>query len=381
MSQGPLAGVRVVELAGIGPAPFACMLLAELGADVIKVDKPSGGFLGLPAESDLLNRGRPSVCIDLKGPAGVKTVRRLVDSADVLVEGFRPGVAERLGLGPDVLLEHRPSLVYGRMTGWGQEGPWSGRAGHDIDYIALTGALHATGPVETPSVPLNLVGDFGGGAMYLVVGVLAALVEARATGQGQVVDAAIVDGAAHLMTQAYGLLGAGVWTDRRQSNLLDGGTPFYGVFETSDGRHLAVGPLEPQFYSEFERLLELSEPLPERTDLEQWSTLRERISETIASRTQDEWMRVFDESDACVSPVLSMREAARHPHLEARSTFVERDGVSQPAPAPRFSRTPTSLTTPPVPVGHDSREALLRWGIQDVDGLIAAGVVTQHGQA
>jgi alpha-methylacyl-CoA racemase len=379
MSLGPLAGVRVVELAGIGPAPFACMLLAELGADVIKVDRPEGSFLGLPAESDLLNRGRPSVCIDLKTPVGVETVRRLVDAADAFVEGFRPGVTERLGLGPDVLLDQRPSLVYGRMTGWGQQGPWSSLAGHDIDYVAVTGALHAIGPVEAPAVPLNLVGDFGGGAMYLVVGILAALLEARTSGSGQVVDAAIVDGAAHLMTQAYGLLGAGVWTDKRHSNLLDGGTPFYDVFETSDGRHLAVGPLEPAFYKEFERLLGLPEPLPLRTDVEHWSELRERIAQVIASQTQDDWMQVFEGSDACVAPVLSMQEAPRHPHLVARSTFVERGGVAEPAPAPRFSRTPTSLTTPPVPTGHDSREALLRWGISDVDDLVAAGVVTQHG--
>ncbi|MEP6667422.1 MAG: CaiB/BaiF CoA-transferase family protein [Nocardioidaceae bacterium] len=381
MSLGPLAGVRVVELAGIGPAPFACMLLAELGADVIKVDRPSSGFLGLPAESDLLNRGRPSVCIDLKSPAGVHTVRRLADTADVLIEGFRPGVAERLGLGPDVLLEQRPSLVYGRMTGWGQDGPWSGCAGHDIDYLALTGVLHAIGPAAAPVVPLNLVGDFGGGAMYLVVGVLAALLEARATGDGQVVDAAIVDGATHLMTQAYGLMGAGVWTDKRESNLLDGGTPFYGVFETSDDRHVAVGPLEPQFYAEFERLLGLSEPLPERTDIEEWQALRQRIADAIASRTRDEWTQVFEGSDACVAPVLSMREAPLHPHLVARSTFVEREGVAQPAPAPRFSRTATTLSTPPVSPGHDSREALLRWGIEDVDDLLTAGVVTQRSKA
>ena len=375
--HGPLAGVRVVELAGIGPAPFACMLLAELGADVIKVDRDSGGVLGIPAEVDLLNRGRPSVVLDLKQERGVETVRRLVDSADVFVEAFRPGVAERLGLGPDDLLARQPALVYGRMTGWGQHGPLAQSAGHDIDYIALNGALHAIGRSGRPVVPLNLVGDFGGGAMYLVVGVLAALLEAKSSGRGQVVDAAIVDGSAHLTTMVHGLLNAGAWVDARESNLLDGGAPFYDVFETSDGRHVAVGPLEPQFYAEFEKRLDLPEALPDRNAVESWDALRGRLTTVFASRTQAEWTEVFDGSDACVTPVLSLRDAAEHPHLVARGTFESRPDGVQPAPAPRLSRTPARLTTPPVPAGHDTRNALLAWGIDDVEDLIATGVAVQ----
>ncbi len=376
--HGPLAGVRVVELAGIGPLPFACMLLAELGAEVIKVDRPAGGGLGVPPELDLLNRGRPSVALDLKTPAGVETVRRLVDRADVFVEGFRPGVAERLGLGPDELLDRRPALVYGRMTGWGQDGPSAGLAGHDITYLATSGVLHAIGPPAAPVVPLNLIGDFGGGAMYLVAGVLAALHFAETTGRGQVVDAAVVDGSAHLATLVHGLLAAGAWVDARASNLLDGGAPFYGVFVTSDGRYLAVGPLEPRFYAEFEDLLELDEPLPDRNDLTTWDDLRARLTAVFASRTQAEWVAAFEGSDACVAPVLSLREAPDHPHLAARGTFETRHGVVQPAPTPRFSRTPGKLTTPPVVVGHDTRDALLSWGIDDVDDLIESGVATQQ---
>ena len=375
--HGPLTGIRVVELAGLGPAPFACMLLAELGADVVKVDRVGSNSLGVPAELDLLNRGRPSVVLDLKEQRGVETARRLVDSADVFVEGFRPGVAERLGLGPEDLFARRPALVYGRMTGWGQDGPLAQVAGHDIDYIALSGALHAIGPSERPAVPLNLVGDFGGGAMYLVVGVLAALVEARSSGRGQVVDAAIVDGSAHLMTMVHGLLNAGAWVDARESNLLDGRAPFYDLFETSDGRHMAVGPLEPAFYAELEERLELAEPLPDRNDVDAWPSLRRRLAETFGARTQAEWTTVFEGSDACVAPVLSMRAAADHPHLVARGTFDARPDGVQPAPAPRFSRTPGRLTTPPVPVGHDTRNALQAWGIHDVDDLIAAGVAVQ----
>jgi alpha-methylacyl-CoA racemase len=369
--------VRVVELAGLGPAPFAAMTLAELGADVVKIDRASGGGLGIPAEVDLLNRGRPSVVLDLKQPAGVETVCRLVERADVFVEGFRPGVAERLGLGPDILMERRRSLVYARMTGWGQHGPLAEAAGHDINYVALSGALHAIGPAERPAVPLNLVGDFGGGSMYLLVGILAALLEARSSGQGQVVDAAIVDGAAHLTTMVHGLMNAGAWGDRRAANLLDGGTPFYDVYETADGRHVAVGPLEPAFYRDFEARLGLDESLPDRDDVANWAALRDRLAKVFATRSRDEWVAAFAGSDACVAPVLSMREAPTHPHMAAREVFVDRDGVVQPAPAPRFSRTPSSLTTPPVPVGHDTRNALLAWGIDDADDLIESGVAMQ----
>jgi alpha-methylacyl-CoA racemase len=373
--MGPLSGVRVVELGGLGPAPFAGMLLAELGADVIKVDRPGGGVLAYPPEFDLTNRGRPSVCVDVKDPRGRDVVRALVDRADAFIEGYRPGVAERLGLGPEELLRRRPSLVYGRMTGWGQDGPFAERAGHDLDYIAVTGVLNAIGPAERPVPPINLVGDYAGGALYLVVGVLAALHEAGRSGRGQVVDAAIVDGTTHLATAVYGLLGGGFWSEQRATNLLDGGTPFYDVYETSDGRHVAVGPLEPQFYAEFTRLLGADETWPERTDVESWPRLRGLIAERVGTRTQAEWDEIFATTDACVSPVLTWREAAGHPQLRARDVLVERDGVVQPAPAPRFSRTTTELSVPPPRPGENTRGALRAWGIADIDELVAAGVV------
>lgn len=378
MSPGPLSGVRVVELAGIGPAPFAGLFLAELGADVVRVERPGGTGLGVPPQHDLLNRGRPSVCVDLKHADGAEVVRRLADSADVFLEGFRPGVAERLGLGPEELLARRPQLVYARMTGWGQTGPLADRAGHDIDYIAVAGALHGIGDRVRPAIPSNLVGDFGGGALYLVVGVLAALWEARGSGQGQVVDASIVDGVAHLSMLNCALLAAGMLTERRGSNLLDGGTPFYDVYETSDGCHMAVGPLEPQFYKEFENLLGLDEPLPDRHDLREWPRLRAMLADRFAERTRDEWTAHFAGSDACVAPVLTLTEAAEHPQLAARSTYVRRDGRLEPAPAPRFSRTPTRLGSPPRLPGADTREALLRWGIHDVEDLLASGAVREH---
>ncbi|HYJ69498.1 MAG TPA: CaiB/BaiF CoA-transferase family protein [Nocardioidaceae bacterium] len=382
MSSGPLHGVRVVELAGIGPAPFAAMLLADLGADVIRIDRPGGGLQPAPPDYNLLARGRPSVAIDLKRPEGVRAVLDLVGAADVLLEGFRPGVAERLGLGPDDCHAVNPRLVYGRMTGWGQDGPLAQRAGHDIDYIALSGVLHGIGRAGgPPQIPTNLLGDFGGGGLYLVVGVLAALVESRASGQGQVVDAAIVDGSAHLATMIAGLVAGGVWRDERGVNLLDGGAPFYDVYETADGGHIALGALEPQFWQAFlDRLASIDvdvDELPDRNDLSTWPLLRKRLAETFATRTRDEWVGVFDGSDACVTPVLSMTEAAAQPHLAARGTYVDHAGVTQPAPAPRFSRTPATLSTPPTHPGADSAEALRRWGIGDVDALVEAGVVIQ----
>jgi alpha-methylacyl-CoA racemase len=373
---GPLAGVRVVELAGIGPAPFAAMLLADLGADVIRIDRPGEPTLpvSLPPEDDLLRRGRPSVALDLKHPDGLATALALVDRANVLVEGYRPGVAERLGLGPSVCLERNPALVYGRMTGWGQQGPLAQAAGHDIGYVAVTGALHAIGRADgPPQVPVNLVGDFGGGALYLVVGVLAALLEARTSGRGQVVDAAIVDGTAHLSSLVVGLVSAGLWSDRRGTNLLDTGAPFYDVYETSDGGWLAVGPLEPAFYAELLRLLDLGDTAPDRLDPMQWPALRMLLADTFRTRTREAWTELFEGTDACVEPILSYAEAPAHPHLAARGTYVEHHGVVQPAPAPRFSRTPASLTTPPSHPGADTRTALTAWGIDDVDALIASG--------
>ena len=375
---GPLAGMRVVELAGLGPAPFAAMLLADLGADVVRVDRPGGGTTFGPCERDLLTRGRPSVAVDLKHPDGVGVVLDLAARADVLIEAFRPGVAERLGVGPDACLARNERLVYGRMTGWGQDGPLAHTAGHDIGYVAVTGALHAIGAAGgPPQVPLNLVGDFGGGAMYLVAGVLAAVFEARTSGRGQVVDAAIVDGASHLATMVRSLHAAGCWQDRRGVNLLDGGAPFYAVYETNDQRHLAIGPLEPQFYAELlDRLGLAVEPdLPDRDDPEAWPRLRRVLAERIASRSLAEWLQVFEGSDACVAPVLSLDEAPRHPQLAARGTFVEHEGVVQPAPAPRFSRTPAALSTPPTRPGQHTRDALHAWGITDVDRLLADGAV------
>ena len=377
---GPLRGVRVVELAGIGPGPHACMILADLGADVIRIDRP-GGQLLTGGPHDLLNRGRPSVVLDLKNPDGVATVLDLVAGADVFVEGLRPGTTERLGLGPDECLARNPRLVYGRMTGWGQTGPLARTAGHDLGYIAITGTLFGLGQDKSrPHFPSNLVGDFGGGSTYLVIGILAALLESRLSGEGQVVDAAIVDGPAHLNAVAAGLLAGGLLREERASNLLDGGAPFYDLYETADGKHLAVGALEPPFYDELVAGLGIAGSAPDRDDPANHAELRRVIGDAVRSRTQAEWMAVFDGSDACVAPVLAMTEAFGHPHLAARETFVERVGITQPAPAPRFSRTEASLTTPPpVRPGQDTREALTAWGIADVDDLVDSGAAVQAG--
>jgi alpha-methylacyl-CoA racemase len=372
--MGPLTGVRVIELASVGPAPFAAMLLAELGADVIRIERPGWRALDLPPEHDLTRRGRPAIAVDLKTPEGVELTRRLAQSADVFVEGFRPGVAERLRLGPDDLRSDHPELVYGRMTGWGQTGPLAERAGHDIDFVAVTGLLHAIGSAAAPAIPLNLVGDLGGGAMYLAVGILAALLERSRSGSGQVVDAAIVDGAAHLGTAVFGLLAGGHWEDRREANLIDGGTPYYGVYATRDARHLAVGPLEDGFYAEFAGILELGPDAPDRRDRARWPQLRAAIADRIRARDLDEWVAAFDGVDGCVAPVLTLTEAAEHPQLAARQTFVDVDGVVQPAPAPRFSRTPTALASSASVAGSDPVATLLRWGIGDAASLVEAGV-------
>jgi len=375
--SGPLAGVRVVELVGIGPGPFAAMMLADLGADVIRVDRPGGNMIVSAPEQDILGRGRPSVVVNLKDPKGVGLVLDLVDKADVLIEGYRPGVTERMGLGPDDCLARNPRLVYGRMTGWGQDGPLAKTAGHDVNYISVAGALHPIGRAGgPPQVPLNLVGDFGGGALYLVAGVLAAVIEARTSGKGQVVDAAIVDGAAHLMSMMVSMQQAGAWSDERGTNLLDTGAPFYDVYETSDGKHISVGGLEPQFYEAMTDILGLVD-LPDRYDMSCWAELRSRLAECFAGKTQDEWAKIFDGTDACVAPVIPLSEAPQHPHNVARGTYVERQGLVQPAPAPRFSRTPANLTTPPVRPGANTTEALGAWGIQDIDQLLADGVAVQ----
>ena len=377
--DGPLRGVRVVELAGIGPGPYACMLLADLGAEVLRVDRP-GASPG-PVRSDLLGRGRRSVALDLKRPEAAEVVLRLVERADALVEGFRPGVAERLGVGPAECLARNPRLVYGRMTGWGQQGPLAPRVGHDINYIGLTGALAAVGEAgRKPVPPLNLVADFGGGAMFLVLGVLAALVERAGSGRGQVVDAAMVDGVTSLLTLFYGLRAGGQWRDERGSNALDGGAPFYDTYECADGRYVAVGALEPQFWAALVETLGLAD-LPGQLDVTRWPELRGRLAEVFATRSRDEWAIVFAEVDACVTPVLTLGEAPGHPHLAARGSVVEHGGVRQPAPAPRFSRTPGALGAPPTMPGTDTRAALRDWGFDatEVQRLEDAGVALQAG--
>ena len=362
MPSGPLHGVRVLELPSIGPGPFAAMLLADLGADVVRVDRPGGQQLQIvPPEHDLLGRGKRSLVLDLKLPRDLGAALDLAAKADLLVEGFRPGVAERLGIGPDRCLGRNPRLVYGRMTGWGQDGPAASTAGHDITYIAVTGALHAIGEAgAAPQVPLNLVGDFAG-ALYLVTGLLAALHESQTSGHGQVVDAAMVDGAAHLMTAFYGLTARGVWRDERGVNLLDGGAPFYGVYRTSDNRHMAVGALEPAFYAELLTRLGLEPDEHVQSDVAGWPALRERLAASFATRTQAEWVDVFAGGDACVEPVLGLQQAPEHPHLDARGTFVRDRDVVQPGPAPRFSRTPARLDRPPPTPGEHQDEIVADW--------------------
>jgi alpha-methylacyl-CoA racemase len=374
--MGPLQGVRIVELASIGPGPFCAMLLADLGAQVLAVDRPGPQWSGWPV---LFARGRRRVAVDLKHPDGPGVVLDLVAGADALVEGFRPGVAERLGVGPEACLARNPRLVYGRVTGWGQQGPLARSAGHDIDYIALAGALHPLGPAAGPPVPpLNLLGDFGGGGMLLALGVVAALLEAGRSGRGQVVDAAMVDGAALLTTQLHELLAAGQWTDRRGANLLDGAAPFYAVYETADGRHLAVGALEPRFWAELlERVGLDAGDLPAQLDRDGWPVARERLAAVFRTRTRDQWCALLEGTDACVAPVLSLLEAPAHPHNQARATFVEVAGALQPAPAPRFSRTPCPTPAPP-PAGDDPAAALTAWGLAPgaAARLLATGAVT-----
>ncbi|MEU3281164.1 CaiB/BaiF CoA transferase family protein [Streptomyces antibioticus] len=362
--HGPLTGVRVVELAGIGPGPFAAMLLGDLGADVVRVDRPGGPALGIDPAHDVTNRNKRSVVVDLKAPDGPARVLDLAARADVLIEGYRPGVAERLGVGPADCHARNARLVYGRMTGWGQDGPLADRAGHDIAYIALTGTLGMIGaPGTPPPVPANLLGDYAGGSLYLVVGVLAALHHARATGTGQVVDAAIVDGTAHLSAMIHGMLSAGGWQDRRAANLLDGGCPYYGTYETADGGHMAVGALEPRFYDAFVDLLGLGDLGGARDDWTRWGELREAVAARFKARTRAEWTAVFEGTDACVAPVLSLREAPHHPHLAARGTFTDHGGITQPAPAPRFSATPTAVRSGPALPGADTADVAHDWDV------------------
>ncbi len=379
--SGPLEGIRIIELAGLGPAPFAGMMLSDAGADIIRIDRSDRAHYPPRQEAhvDLMNRGRRSVAVDLKHPDGVALVLRLVEGADGLMEGFRPGVAERLGLGPDECLARNPRLAYGRMTGYGQDGPMAQAAGHDIDYIALSGALEAIGRAgDRPVPPLNLVGDFGGGGMLLAYGMLAAILGARTTGKGQVIDAAMVDGAAALMTMTYTLRSAGIWQDARGTNLLDTGAHFYEVYETSDGGFIGVGAIEPQFYAELMQLLGLGdEDLSTQMDRTTWPAMKERFTAIFAGRTRAEWEEVFAGSDACVAPVLSATEAPDHPHNRARGTFTEVAGVVQPAPAPRFLSTPGEIRRPPPNPGQHGDEALVDWGLStdEVAGLRESGSI------
>lgn len=364
--MGPLNGLRVIEIAGIGPGPFCGMLLADMGADVVRIDRKESADLGIPVQTKfgVLGRGRRSVSLDLKSADDLKTVKALIDRADVLIEGFRPGVMERLGLGPEACWQSNRKLVYGRMTGWGQDGPIAKAAGHDLNYIALTGALASIGTKEAPVPPLNLVGDFGGGGMMLAMGVLAAVFEAGRSGQGQVVDAAMVDGAALLMASIYGLRAAGRWTDQRADNVLDGGAPWYGVYLTKDARHVSIAAIEAKFYEEFLQRTGLDqETLPKQHDRAGWPVLRKRFTEVFASKTQAEWCAVMEGSDCCFAPVLTMGEAPAHPHMAARGTFVQVDGVTQPGPAPRFSRTPSSIRSSQPASGAHQSEVLRDWGV------------------
>jgi alpha-methylacyl-CoA racemase len=381
--SGPLDGYRVIEIAGIGPGPFAAMMLADMGADVLRVDRVQAVRGSAPdrAHHDLLQRGRRNVAIDLKHPDGVATLLDLVERADALIEGFRPGVMERLGVGPDDCLARNSKLVYGRMTGWGQDGPYANAAGHDINYISLAGALAHFGRAGlAPVPPLNLIGDFGGGGMFLAYGVVCALLETQRSGIGQVVDTAMVDGAAVLMTMFWSFVEAGAFNEReRGTNLLDTGAHFYDVYRCADGEYVSVGSIEPQFYVELLRLtgLDGDEQFAAQMDRARWPALKERIAEVFASKTRDEWCALMEHTDVCFAPVLTMSEAAKHPHNVERGTFVELDGMTQPAPAPRFSRSTPEVARPPAHPGQHTREVLADWGIpaDRIEALVAAGAI------
>src|SRR3984893_3188617 len=379
--MGVLSGYKIVEFAGIGPAPMCAMLLSDMGAEVLRLDRAEDADLGINTESkyNLLGRGRRSGAIDLKRREGTELALKLIERAHALLEGFRPGVMERLGLGPDVCQARNPKLVYGRMTGWGQEGPLALAAGHDINYIALTGALHSIGRHgEAPVPPLNLVGDFGGGGLYLALGVVAALLETQKSGKGQVVDAAMVDGAASLLTAIYGMHASGMWSDKRGENILDTGAHFYDVYETKDGQYVSIGSIEAKFYAELLKRSGLEgQEMPRQMDRKASPDLKEKFSALFKAKTRDEWCKIMEGSDICFAPVLSMAEAPNHPHNQQRGTFIEVEGVVQPGPAPRFSRTPSKIQRPPAKPGEHTEEALREWGFSaaDLDKLRGSGAI------
>jgi alpha-methylacyl-CoA racemase len=375
MGKGPLSGLKIVEFAGIGPGPFCGMLLSDLGADVVRVDRKGSGRA---SPADVTSRGRRSVALDLKSPDAIEAVLKLLESADGLIEGFRPGVMERLGLGPDVVLKRNPKLVFGRMTGWGQFGPYAKAAGHDMNYIAITGALHAIGTTEKPVPPLNLVGDFGGGALYLAFGLMAGIIHARETGEGQVIDCAMSDGAASLMAMFYGFKGAGIWKDERRSNLLDGGAHFYDTYQCSDGKWISIGSIEPQFYALLLEKTGITDPqFANQMSPDEWPELKAKLADVLSKKTQAEWCAIMDATDICFAPVLTLDEAPNHAHNVARETFVTVEGVVQPAPAPRFSATPGAIQGPPPKIGAHNDEALGQWGFSaaEVDALRASGAI------
>lgn len=379
--MGPLAGYKIVEMGGIGPGPMCAMLLADLGADIIRIDRLVDAGLGSQPSSrnSLMMRSRRSVAVDTKTDDGREVVLKLIEQADGLIEGFRPGVMERMGLGPEEVHARNPRIVYGRMTGWGQEGPMAKAAGHDINYIALTGVLHAIGRKgETPVPPLNLVGDFGGGALYLALGLVSGILEAQKSGKGQVVDAAMVDGAASLMTMFYGMMAAGSWADERGVNLLDTGSHYYNVYETADGKHVSIGSIEAKFYKELLECTGLDkEDLPPRADPANWPVLHAKLTDIFKSKTRDEWDDIMGGTDVCYAPVLSLAEATKHPHNVHRGTYVKYNDVVQPGPAPRFSRTVAEIQGPPCLPGEHTNEALLDWGLSEkaIDGWRASGAI------
>jgi alpha-methylacyl-CoA racemase len=375
--MGPLTGTRIIEIAGLGPGPFAGMMLADMGAEVIRVERPGGGSFPMPPDVDFMNRGKRCIAVNLKSAEGIEIVLKLAETADAMIEGFRPGVMERLGLGPDVICQRNPKLVYARVTGWGQDGPWAQKVGHDINYIATTGALHAMGEKGSkPQIPLTLVGDFGGGGQVLAFGIACALFEAKNSGKGQIVDTAMVDGVASMMACSYSTLAMGFYNEERGTNILDSGAPFYDSYECADGEYVAVGAMEPQFYAELLSGLELDPAtLPAQMDMSQWPALKDIFSQRFKTKSRDAWAALFEQRDACVTPILKMSEALQHPHLRERNTFVSINGIDQPAPSPRFSRTPGKISRQAATIGEHTDEILTSLSL-DISALRASGAVS-----